>query len=422
MLIEGLVARGIEVTLFHAPVKHTTGETQGGLTGWCQEDPASYEFASESLSVSGVLERAQDFEIIHSHLGFLPITYCRLVSRPILTTVHGVPPARLLPIYRKYDGKAYYVSLSNAERSPELSYIATIRPAVDLASAKLTSDPAPYLLTCGPIHAEAGIGEAIQIADATHTELVIAGAIQDERYFEQEIGPKISGRQVRYLDGSGPERRQELLGNALAMLHLGQSFNHAVPEANACGTPAIAGVDGAMKEIVRNGLNGFLVADVAEAIRAVRDIGSISRSDCRKVTEESFSAERMVDEYLSVYERILAETGSEERRPWGYYEILSDSADHKVKRLVVWPGKRLSLQRHKHRAEHWTIVSGEPLVTVDDTETHLSPGDSIAIPLGARHRIANPGETDVVFIEVQTGASFAENDIERVEDDFGRVP
>jgi mannose-6-phosphate isomerase len=109
-------------------------------------------------------------------------------------------------------------------------------------------------------------------------------------------------------------------------------------------------------------------------------------------------------------------------RPWGNYTVLDDDApDHKVKRLVVHPGKRLSYQRHSKRAEHWFIVAGTAQVTIDGVVTELHPGDSIDIPLEGAHRVANAGDTDVVLIEVQHGSYFGEDDIVRLEDDFGRV-
>jgi mannose-6-phosphate isomerase len=109
-------------------------------------------------------------------------------------------------------------------------------------------------------------------------------------------------------------------------------------------------------------------------------------------------------------------------RPWGNYTVLNDdAADHKVKRIVVHPGKRLSYQRHSRRAEHWFIVSGTAQVTLDGAVTELGPGQSIDIPLEGAHRIANMGEIDVVFIEVQHGTYFGEDDIVRLEDDFGRA-
>jgi mannose-6-phosphate isomerase len=109
-------------------------------------------------------------------------------------------------------------------------------------------------------------------------------------------------------------------------------------------------------------------------------------------------------------------------RPWGNYTVLSDDApDHKVKRIVVHPGKRLSYQRHARRAEHWYVVAGTATVTLDGTVSQVLPGEAIDIPLQSAHRIANEGDGDVVFIEVQRGAYFGEDDIVRLEDDYGRV-
>jgi mannose-6-phosphate isomerase len=111
----------------------------------------------------------------------------------------------------------------------------------------------------------------------------------------------------------------------------------------------------------------------------------------------------------------------EDHRPWGFYEVLSDDkADHKVKRITVWPGKRLSLQYHRKRREHWVVVSGHGLVSVDGKQVELAESESIDIPLGAHHRIENIGEEPLVFIEVQKGEYFGEDDIVRIEDDFGR--
>lgn len=109
-----------------------------------------------------------------------------------------------------------------------------------------------------------------------------------------------------------------------------------------------------------------------------------------------------------------------DHRPWGFFEVLSDGEDHKVKRITVYPGKRLSYQRHSRRSEHWHIVAGEAVVTLDGRDIPLAAGQSIDIGTGAAHRVANPGADEVVFIEVQRGDYFGEDDIERLEDDFGR--
>ena len=107
-------------------------------------------------------------------------------------------------------------------------------------------------------------------------------------------------------------------------------------------------------------------------------------------------------------------------RPWGRYEILQDSPQYKVKRIWVSPGKRLSLQRHQKRAEHWFILQGSARVTLNSDTIEMGAGDSIDIAIADLHRIENIGESDVIFIEVQTGTYFGEDDIERLEDDFGR--
>jgi mannose-6-phosphate isomerase-like protein (cupin superfamily) len=111
----------------------------------------------------------------------------------------------------------------------------------------------------------------------------------------------------------------------------------------------------------------------------------------------------------------------EEHRPWGFYEVLSDRPDHKVKRVTVYPHQRLSLQKHRHRAEHWFVVAGRAVATLDGADRILGPGGSVDIEAGFTHRIMNAGSDDLVFVEVQTGNSFEEDDIERLEDDYGRI-
>ncbi|MFC2171819.1 phosphomannose isomerase type II C-terminal cupin domain [Acidobacteriota bacterium] len=115
-------------------------------------------------------------------------------------------------------------------------------------------------------------------------------------------------------------------------------------------------------------------------------------------------------------------TKIEDHRPWGYYRVLADEPEHKVKRIVVYPGRRLSLQRHRYRQEHWYVVEGTALVTRNKELIRVKDGEAVDIPRRAWHRVKNPGrKKDLVFIEVQTGTYFGEDDIERKEDDYGRV-
>ena len=189
----------------------------------------------------------------------------------------------------------------------------------------------------------------------------------------------------------------------------------------ACGTPVIAFNRGSMPELIEDGKNGFLVKTLDEAIDAVSKIKDIDRACCRRHVEQYFTIDRMVEEYIQVYETVLEKAKPEDHRPWGYYKILADNDRYKNKEIVVFPQKRLSLQRHQRRSEHWYIIDGRAEITIDDKTFVLAPGQSVDIPKGALHRIANPGSENVRFIEVQTGDYFGEDDIERIEDDFGRA-
>ena len=111
-----------------------------------------------------------------------------------------------------------------------------------------------------------------------------------------------------------------------------------------------------------------------------------------------------------------------DRRPWGTFTVLDEGENFKVKRIEVLPGKRLSYQKHAQRAEHWFVVQGTAKVTLDDREINVSAGEAIDIAVGSAHRVENPGEELLVFIEVQRGSYLGEDDIVRLQDDFGRAP
>ena len=114
------------------------------------------------------------------------------------------------------------------------------------------------------------------------------------------------------------------------------------------------------------------------------------------------------------------ENSSRDRRPWGYYEILSEHQDFRIKRIVVFPGHRTSLQKHRQRSEHWLVLKGAGMIVVENSEREIKKGDSVDIPAGSVHRTGNSGEEDLVIIEIQTGQYFGEDDIERIADDYGR--
>jgi mannose-6-phosphate isomerase-like protein (cupin superfamily) len=285
-------------------------------------------------------------------------------------------------------------------------------------------EPDDYLLFFGRIHHDKGAREAIEIARACNKKLILAGIIQDEAYYHQHIEPHLDNHNVVYVGSADPVQRNRLLGNASALLHpinFNEPFGLSVIESMACGTPVIAFNKGSMPELIEDGKNGFLVKTVDEAIGAVAKIKDIDRACCRRHVEQYFTIDRMLEEYIKVYETVLAKTKPEDHRPWGYYKVMAENDRYKNKEIVVFPHKRLSLQRHQRRSEHWYIIDGQAEITLDDKTFVLAPGQSVDIPKGTLHRIANPGSENVRFIEVQTGNYFGEDDIERIEDDFGRA-
>ena len=424
LLAEGLVRRGLDVTLFATKDSETKGRLVGVSPRGYEEDRGLLPKVWECLHISEVFERGDEFDLIHNHFDYLPLTYMNMTTTPVLTTIHGFSSPKILPVYKKYNGRAYYVAISDADKSPELDYIATIHHGIDLGQFTFRSDPGDYLLFFGRIHHEKGTRECIKVAQKTGMKLIIAGIIQDEFYFRREVSPYLDNDRVLYVGSAGPEKRNELLGGAYALLHpinFDEPFGLSVIETMACGTPVIAINRGSMPEVIADGETGFLVANADEMAEAVAKIGEIDRMRCRGWVEERFSVDRMVDDYARIYERIVSESKREDHRPWGFYQILSDMPDHKVKRINVYPGQRLSYQRHFRRSEHWYVVEGYGLVTKNGQEIELTAGEAIDLPVGTWHRIRNPGEANLVFVEIQTGDYFGEDDIERSEDDYGRV-
>jgi len=424
LLTEGLIARGMDVTLFATGDSVTKGRLHWVCNKGYEEDEHGDPKVMEALHISELFDRAADFDIIHNHFDFLPLTYSGLVKTPVLTTIHGFSSPRILPAYEKYNGRAFYVSISEADRAPGLDYIKTIHHGIDLDEFTFNPEPqGDYLLFFGRIHPDKGAKEAIEIARRTGRKLIMAGIIQDKLYYEREVEPHLNDINISYVGSVGPEKRDALLKDARVLLHpinFDEPFGLSIVEAMACGTPVIAFNRGSMPELIREGVNGFLVTGLEEAVHAVGKLGEIDRADCRKFVEENFSVERMVDDYIKIYEEIIEKTRRDDRKPWGYYEVFADESNHKVKRIVVHPGKRLSLQRHRRRSEHWHVIYGEGVATLDDREIILKAGNSIDIPQGTVHRMQNRGMEDMAFIEVQRGDYFGEDDIERLEDDFGR--
>ncbi len=310
LLTEELVRRGLDVTLFATADSLTRARLAAVCPAGYEEDRTLDPKVWECLHVSACFERGREFDLIHNQFDFLPLTYTRLVPTPVVTTIHGFSSPKILAVYKKYDREVAYVSISDADRSPELSYAATIHHGIDLERFTFRARPAgDYLLFFGRIHPDKGAREAIEIARRAGKKLVMAGIVQDVAYFKTAVEPALASSHVTFIGSVGPDRRDELLGGALALLHpigFNEPFGLSVVEALACGTPAVAFNRGSMPEIITPGETGFLVSTVEEAVDGVGRIHDIDRARCRAAVERKFTKERMTDEYIRLYEKILS--------------------------------------------------------------------------------------------------------------------
>jgi len=307
-ITEGLVERGVDVTLFATKDSITKGKLDGIIERGYEEDKEIDPKVAECLHIGYLMEKAPEFDLIHNHFDFLPLTYSRLIKTPMVTTIHGFSSPKIIPVYKRYNPWNSYVSISNADRSPELDYIATVYNGIDKSLFTLREKPGDYLLYFGRIHHDKGTWEAIQIALKAKMKLIIAGIIQDKAYFDEKVAPYLNNDDIVYVGSAGPEKRNELLGNAYALLHpinFNEPFGLSVAEAMFCGTPVIAFNKGSMSELICEGKTGFLANTINEAVEKIPLICQIDRFYCRQWAEENFSKEKMVDDYLKVYRKIL---------------------------------------------------------------------------------------------------------------------
>ncbi|HEY8782421.1 MAG TPA: glycosyltransferase family 4 protein [Mucilaginibacter sp.] len=306
-ITEGLINLGIDVTLFATGDSITAGKLLAVCNVGYEEDRSQDAKVLECLHISNLMERASDFDIIHNNFDFLPLTYTHLIKTPVITTIHGFSSPAIIPVYKKYNATGYYVSISNSDRSPELNYLATVYNGLNTNDFEFNDKPDDYLLYFGRIHPDKGTAEAIKIAGKSGRKLLIAGIIQDASYFKEKIAPELNS-QIEYIGSAGPEQRNKLLGNAAALLHpvnFNEPFGMSVAEAMLCGTPVIAFNKGSMPELIDNEKTGFLVSNVDEAVEAVKQLKNINRQDCYQWAVSRFSSDKMVDDYLKLYEQIL---------------------------------------------------------------------------------------------------------------------
>ena len=306
-LTEGLVAAGMEVTLFATGDSLTSAQLDSVVQVGYAEQQDQDAKVLECMHISNLMERADDFDLIHNHFDFLPLSYTGLIKTPVITTIHGFSSERIIPVYQKYNFHTHYVSISDANRHPLLNYLGTVYNGLDTGDFEFNAVPDDYLLFFGRIHPHKGTSEAIEIAKASGRKLIIAGIIQDENYFKNYVEPFLN-EDIQFVGSAGPVDRNHLLGKATALLHpisFDEPFGLSVAEALLCGTPVIAFNRGSMPELIQDKKTGYLVGTIDEAVEALKSIKEIDRSYCRDWANNKFSREKMVEDYIRLYHQIV---------------------------------------------------------------------------------------------------------------------
>jgi len=306
-IAEGLVARGWDVTLFATKDSLTSAKLHAVIDKGYEEDKTKDVKVCECLHISEAMEQAEQFDLIHNNYDFLPLTYSRLIKTPMLTTIHGFSSSKVLRVYRKYKD-TYYVSISNADRDKELPYLATVYNGIDISNITFRQKAGEKLIFLGRIHPDKGTHLAIEVAKRCGKDLIIAGIIQDENYFNDFVKPHLNNSTIQYVGSVNPVSRNELFKQAYTALCLNtipERFGLVMAEAMAAGVPIIAMDSGSCREVIADGQTGYLVNNIAEAVKAVSKIDSIERSKCRQRVEEKFTIDCMVSAYEKVYEEIF---------------------------------------------------------------------------------------------------------------------
>jgi glycosyltransferase involved in cell wall biosynthesis len=321
-LVDELVALGHEVTLFASGDSRTSGKLhpvwpRALRLGRKGADPN----VAYTLLLEAVSKRANEFDVIHSHLDWLPLPLLSRLGIPFLTTMHGRLDLPGLSAINQEFPKASFVSISDHQRLPlpGANWIGTVQHGLPPALLRPSYEQGCYLAFLGRLTAEKGPEDAIRIASAARMSLQIAAKIPraETAFFKEKLRPHIDGKRVQLVGEVDEARKQPFLANAAALLFpidWPEPFGLVMIEAMACGTPVIAYRSGSVPEVVEDGLTGFIVEDEVQAVRAVDELGRLDRRKIRGRFEERFSANRMARAYEELYRGLTSRDVSHSKR------------------------------------------------------------------------------------------------------------
>ncbi|KAB7624005.1 glycosyltransferase family 4 protein [Alkalilimnicola sp. S0819] len=324
-LTEELVAQGHQVTLFASGDSRTRAKLHPVTPRALRLDPERPGSLPPHLcQLDQVARRRGEFDILHFHIDYLHFPLSRALRLPHLTTLHGrLDLPELPPLYRQFPDMPV-VSISDAQRRPlpGAGWRATIHHGLPTTLYTFSDRPGEHLVFIGRISPEKRLDRAIEIALRSGRPLKVAAKVDpaDQDYFHRHIAPLLAHPQVEYLGEVDDARKQALLGGAAALLFpidWPEPFGMVMIEAMACGTPVIAWDHGSVPELIRPGVNGFVVRSIDEAVAAVARLPELDRRSCRNLFERHFSAERMARDYLRLYDELLVPHGTaKEVRAW----------------------------------------------------------------------------------------------------------
>jgi glycosyltransferase involved in cell wall biosynthesis len=311
-ITEELVRLGHDVTLFASGDSVTSARLCSACETAVRLDPDSVDgFAPHFLLLERVFQAASEFDILHFHIDYLHYPFSRRCRTPSVTTLHGrldIPDLR--PMYEEFSDIPL-VSISDAQRLPLpfVNWQGTVYHGLPPELLPPGDGKGGYLAFLGRISPEKRVDRAIEIARKAGMPLKIAAKIEkcDQEYFETQISHLIEGPLIEYVGEIAEHEKQEFLGRARALvfpIDWPEPFGLVMIEALSCGTPVVAFRGGSVIEVIEDGVSGFVVDDMDEALRAVQHLGSIDRNACRRLFEERFSSIRMAEDYLKIYERL----------------------------------------------------------------------------------------------------------------------
>jgi glycosyltransferase involved in cell wall biosynthesis len=313
-LTEGLLRRGHEVTLFASGDSITGARLyavcERALRAQKVKDPLAYHVRLLGM----VARRAEEFDLIHFHIDYLHFPVMRYLTTKAVTTLHGrldIPD--LIPLHREYqDMRTIAISKSQRSFLPSANWVGTVHHGmpVDLFRPPDLNQEGKYLAFLGRISPEKGLDRAIEIARRVGMPLRIAAKIDaaDQEYFDSKIRHLLNDPLVEYIGEITQHEKPEFLGNAHALLFpIGwpEPFGLVLIESLAAGTPVIAFEMGSVPEIIEDGVTGYLVQSIEEAVHAVHLVRSLDRRVCRRIFERRFCVERMSQDYERIYQSVV---------------------------------------------------------------------------------------------------------------------